>query len=243
MIYSVMSLSFDLIVAVLGEFEDAGLHPDILDRLLYRKDGDEYILFHPHGEARLARNSNLTEVVDNMTIDHLSFPRRVANLQLSEAITLYPEPFRMQMVLEWWFDERGVPPSPEFSAAISCAWLSSRDLDFPDQLGCTGNDVGWFCVEDIVRMFRDNAVVTNGDDVEFPPDPIVVYSAAGPDALPWYTSPSAARSQLPHYLDDGTGKVYSATAPPEAILGMFRVASTDEFVVDPGLLTDLIVVA
>ena len=41
MIYSVMSLSFDLIVAVLGEFEDAGLHPDILDRLLYRKDGDE----------------------------------------------------------------------------------------------------------------------------------------------------------------------------------------------------------
>ncbi len=109
MIYSVRSLSLDQIVAVFIEFEDAGLHPDILDRLLYRKDGDEYTLFHPHGEARLARNSVLTEVADNMTIDHLSFPRRVANLQLSEAIKLYPEPFRMQMVLEWWFDERGSP--------------------------------------------------------------------------------------------------------------------------------------
>ena len=242
MIYSVRSLSLDQIVAVFIEFEDAGLHPDILDRLLYRKDGDEYTLFHPHGEARLQRNSDLTEVVDNMTIDHLSFPRRVANLTWSDAIKLYPEPFRMQMVLEWWFEER-VPPSPEFTAAISCAWLSSRELDFPDQLGWTASDIGTFFVQDIVELFRDNAVVTNGDDVDVPPDPIVVYSAAGPYVLPWYTSPSAARSQLPHYLDDGTGKVYSATAPPEAILGMFRVASTDEVVVDPDLLTDPIVVA
>ena len=106
MIDSMTQLAFEGWGEILDDFEDAGLHPDLTFRLLYRKDGEEFVIYHPFGEVRMRKDSKLPDLMDDITFAYLTSRRRISELPLTEAIALYSEPFRLQAVMECWFDQR-----------------------------------------------------------------------------------------------------------------------------------------
>ena len=238
LINSMTRLAFEGWVDILDDFEDAGLHPDLTFRLLYRKDGEEFVIYHPFGEVRMRKDSKLPDLMDDITFAYLTSRRRISELPLTEAIALYSEPFRLQAVMECWFDQR-IPARKEFNDALSFAWLSSKHLNMPAILHWTGGDDGIFAVEDLLEVFKDNAIVTNDGNIDVPREPIDVFSAGWPSTISWYSSPGDAKANLPGDLDDGPHTMFSATASPDAILAMFNTDSALEFVLDPDLLTDI----
>ena len=234
--YSMTKLALEGTLEPLEELEKAGLHPDLTYRLLYRKEGDEFVIIHPFGEVRLRKDSDLKGLVDEMNISHLTSLRKVANLPLAEAIGLYSEPFRLQSVMEFWLNQRN-SAGQGFNEALASAWLSSRHLNMPAILPWTGGDEGVFDVEDLMELFKDNAIVTNDGDIEVPAERITVFSAGWPSTISWYPSPEEAMAHLPEDMDDGSITLFSAIVPPTAILAIFRLAATNEYIVDPSLIT------
>ena len=97
MINSMTRLALEGWGDILDDFEDAGLHPDLTFRLLYRKDGEEFVIYHPFGEVRMRKESKLPELMDDITFAYLTSRRRISELPLTEAIVLYSEPFRLQL--------------------------------------------------------------------------------------------------------------------------------------------------
>ena len=139
-------------------------------------------------------------------------------------IWLYENPYRLQMLAEWYAD--GILDLPDLQKLLPEVWVNS---EYP--VGATGQS------EWLITLFRAAGFYSDNGWAA-PKVPMPVYRGGHSEGMAWTLDKQVATFFAKRF-QDGTS-LYSAIAPPEAILAIFMDARGEsEVVVDPDYLTEV----
>ena len=148
-------------------------------------------------------------------------------MQPPDGLAIYTNPFRLQIVMEWW-RSGVVPVGPDLQKALSHAWILCEQDDTLD------NPV----IAEIIECFRACGFTVDANEIQAPQEPLKVYRGGLPHGIAWSTEFSVAKWFAERCLGPGrlAGPIYEAIAPPEAVLARFQSRNESEVVVDPRLM-------
>ena len=205
----------------LSEMMKEEWHPDLEPYLVLTDTGME-IMHHPL-------------VVEVFPIPGLCNRRYEHKLRLLEEadsylsrLSLYERPYRLTMAVEWI--ENGFVDEAEAREVLASAWIDMEGDDtVTDPL-----------VIRVVRVFRKLGYVTdNAERGSYPTGPVQVYRGGEPNGIAWSRERSVAEwfaNRHRSLRDDQPEPVYSAVAPPAAILAQLFGRNEAEVVCEPHLL-------
>ena len=147
-----------------------------------------------------------------------------------QAIALYERPYRLAQV--WFWYSAGILSDDELQTLLAYVWPDMEGDDSVDAL----------MIPEVMEMFchlgyAHDALAPD----EKPSEPVRVYRGGEPNGIAWSLSVNTARwfaSRWTHATGI-TEPVYSAIAPPEAVLAIYFGRGEQEVVCDPDLLLDV----
>ena len=187
-------------------------------------------LLHPLLEYSIpANDGNLEEGVAIVNCQYRSARDALATKQPPDGLAIYINPFRLQVVIEWWRSGL-VPVGPELQKALSHAWVLCEQDDTLD------NPV----IAEVIECFRACGFTTDASGIDAPQEPLKVYRGGLPHGIAWSTEFSVAKSFAERSIGPGrvAEPIYGAITPPEAVLARFQSRNESEVVVEPRLLHD-----
>ena len=210
----------------------AGLDRELEQHLILWCHSGLIDLLHPLLEHSFpAADGSLEEWVAIANCQYRSRRDALATMQPPDGLAIYTNPFRLQIVMEWW-RSGVVPVGPDLQKALSYAWILCEQDDTLD------NPV----IAEVIECFRACGFTVDANEIQAPQEPLKVYRGGLPHGIAWCTEFSVAKWFAERSLGPGrlaAGPIYEAIATPEAVLARFQTRNESEVVVDPRLLQDV----
>lgn len=217
--------------AIRRDLDAAGLDHELARDLILWSNSGVINLRHPLLEFSLpADDGDLEEWVAMANDQYRSKRDLLATMSPPDGLVVYTNPFRLQVVIEWWRSGT-VPVGPELQKALADAWVFFEQDDTLD------NPV----IVEIIECFRACGFTTDVSAIEAPQEPLKVYRGGLPHGIAWSTEFSVAKWFAERSIGPGRDAepIFGATAPPEAVLARFWSREESEVVVEPRLLQDV----